>query len=176
MSGENDPAAGENKASAAFEEYRMRMDAQAANAPPGFPPMMPGWLPPPPGYVPHGPPPGHVPQGPPQGYVPQGPPGHPGYGPMPPPTPGPGSGYHGRTDSLVEALGNLVRVGVDAINVGLAGGVQLVQGLTGPPMYGQTPWIYGYPYHGHQSWYGGYSCCGAGYPEWGCHSGVWGCY
>lgn len=90
---------------------------------------------------------------------------------------GQGSGPGGRTGSVMQAIGSLVRLGVDALNVGVAGGIQFVQGLVGPGAYGEMPCMaYGWPYQGHYGRPCGYDCCPPGYPDWGCNPSVRGCY
>lgn len=127
-----------------------------------------------------------------QPFDPRYPPGVPGWRLAPPPSnmppppfPGqPGPGYGGApvstTRSLFESIGNLIRLGVDALNAGLAGGMQIVEGYHGPGPYDSGPYGHGFPYH-HPGW-GGYGypgyydCCGDPYcGYYGCNPSVHNC-
>ncbi|GAB4379490.1 MAG: hypothetical protein Kow0042_28940 [Calditrichia bacterium] len=162
----------ENKAKAAFEDYKRRMDEHYAAAtrgkemgtpagPPGFATGMPPWGAPPP--------------------FPGG---------MPPPfAPPPGAEPTGQVKdaastagSLLERIGNVLSLGVDLLNVGLSGGLKLMEGFSGMeryPSYGHLHGMeYGHGYcpecypggmHHHQECGCEPCCCGE------CHPGVWNC-
>ncbi|HYM02484.1 MAG TPA: hypothetical protein VET85_06020 [Stellaceae bacterium] len=115
-----------NKAQAEFQRYKDRLDAER-QAFGGFAPMamMPGWAVPPSVVVPQ---------------APWGAGGH----EMPP---GPIA-----TGSLGQRLGSTVRLGVDVVNLMLAGGVRMLGGLAG-----------GYEAGWQQGGHGSYGCgCGCG--------------
>lgn len=165
-----DSASEGNKARAAFEEYRKRMEAMAAGAPPGMglyasqpvpPPMypygMPGWMPPPAAPAPFGMPPA-------------------------PEAPAAGSG------SLMQSLSALLRVGIEAVTAGLASGAQLVEGAWGPragawgvmesagPTCGCGSHGWPGPCRGHGGCHGGcHDCCSPHGMHHGCNPGVHNC-
>ncbi|PXF58391.1 MAG: hypothetical protein C4B58_06700 [Deltaproteobacteria bacterium] len=129
----------ENRAKAAFEEYKKRMAASHRTMPgnmesnPGHPfthPYaygMPGWPYPPPGGMPH---PTLAQQ----------------------PYPDPASPLKTSGGSLFESVGNMIRLGVDLANATLAGGVQLLEGFSGQRGYYEGP----YP---DSRYWGQNSCC-----------------
>jgi|SRR3990172_2053380 len=121
-------ASHESKAKAAFDEYKKRMEAAGCAAGgtsmhlgqpfiPPYPYGMPAWSYPPP------PPPMMMPQ-------PPGPP------PSAPHHPGPsiGSGK-----SLFESIGNMIRLGIETANAGLAGGAEMMRGVSGTGFQGWDP-------------------------------------
>ncbi len=141
----------ENKARAAFEEYKRRMDARAARFaggipvsagqpfPPPFSYGMPAWtFPPPPAPMPGAPTPPYA-------------------------MPGSAERLASRTKSLLGSIGDLVQSSIDAVNLGLAGGIQLMEGLWGPGTLGPGPHAYGppppYPQPGCHGCSGYYDCC-----------------
>lgn len=86
--------------------------------------------------------------------------GAPMFGAMPPqmpmpPMPGFAAMPSSAGGDLFQSLGNMLRLGIDALNIALAGGNQLLQGLSG------TPWPYPYPHHApHGGCHHGHHCCG----------------
>jgi hypothetical protein len=120
-----------NKAQAEHQRYLKRMQEQHQGGMQGFMALpagnegVPGWaVPPSVAMLPHGA----------KGY----------YAVMPQ------GGPHGH-GSLTHSLGSTIRLGVDVINAALAGGVRLLNGVSGA--------AYGYGEHGHQ----GCGCgCGCG--------------
>jgi hypothetical protein len=133
-------AASMNKAQAEYQRYLKRMQGQNQGGMQGHIAMpaghegVPGWaIPPSVAMLPHG-------SG---GY----------YAAMPP------GGPHGQ-GSLTDSLGSTIRLGVDVINAALAGGVRLLNGISGAA-YG-----YGERGHGHHGCgcgghCGGDDCCGS---------------
>jgi hypothetical protein len=116
-------AAPMNKAQAEFQRYMQRIHAQQPGGPPGFlmpvgltpgSDAMPAWaVPPSVAMLPHAP-------------------GAPGFLMPMPPAGGAGNG------SLAGGLGSTFRLGVDLINAALAGGVRLLNGISGTAHgYGQ---------------------------------------
>ncbi len=126
----------ENPALAAFEEYKKRM-AGFSWGMPGFPPgspwgtygppFPPGGFPPPPGWMP---PPFSSLSGPPIG-----------------------SSFQAPRGSMLESLGNMMRLGVQVLNAALASGLQLLEGFSGPSGYEG-----GFP----GSYHPGHCSCGCG--------------
>ena len=158
------PTPQENKAKAAFEEYKKRMDALSAgkagiNVGQPFPPPhpypygMPGWaFPPPPAMMPQPPVPQHS---------------IPGYADM--------SGGSGK--SLFESIGNMIRLGVDVVNAGLIGGLQIMEGFSGQgDYYCDSPWLDS-PCHYPNDYHYGYCdcCCDPGEAHYGCNPSVHNC-
>jgi hypothetical protein len=141
--------AGENRAEQEFARYKQRLQQGLGGAmPPGFPfgpygayGPMPGWSLPP----------SLVGGGPPGSYftapVPQGG----GYG-------GYGGDYY---TSIVQSVGNTIRLGVDALNAALASGTRLLGGVG--EAVGGVAWSDDYGYESH----GG---CGCGCGSCGCSS------
>ena len=105
----------DNPALAAFEAYKQRMAGFSWGAP-GFPPGGP--------WAPYGPPlpPGGFP--PPPGWMP------PPFSGQSPPSQGPSFPASG--GSWLEGLGTMMRLGVQVLNAALAGGLQLLEGFSGP--------------------------------------------
>lgn len=163
------PAAEKTKAKAAYDEFRRRAEGFGKTGRPGADLRA---------RQPFGPPHPHgVPQWgyPPPPPMPQWAGADPYRGAMPP-GPGPGT----RT-SLIESLGTMIRLGVEALNAGLSGGTRLMGGFSayGPQPWGDPwyePWYPGpygrYPGYG----YYGYDCCTAFgvYPR--CTPSVRNCY
>lgn len=114
-----------NPAKAAFEEYRKRMASQPGSDFPGNPgprahhPGEHSWHP-----HSHG----------------MGMPRHPHE--PPPPHAQPGSGFRERAPeaSLFASVGKMLRLGVDVITAGLAGGLQLIEGFSGYGEYCGESW------------------------------------
>lgn len=113
-------------------------------------------------FAPNGLPPFAPPYGP-GGMAPQMP-FPPGAGMMPPGgammSPSmPMSGNASTTENLFANLGNMLRLGVDALNAALVGGNQLLQGMTGGQQYGYGPYPH-YPHTGAHGHMRGHHCCG----------------
>ncbi|NLI83726.1 MAG: hypothetical protein GX443_18890 [Deltaproteobacteria bacterium] len=142
-----------NPAKAAFEEYRRRMASQAASGMQGNP----GFPPPPPwrhSWNSYG-----------QGIGGSG-------GPQGPPHPYPGSPRReaAAEGSLFAIVGKMLRLGVDLITAGLAGGMQLIQRFSG---YGGS---YGEGWGWDDPWCPYDECfCGDFPAHWGCGYGAHWC-
>lgn len=172
-----EPTAEETKAQAAFEEYKKRMDGFQARGtrgrdanvgqplPPPYRPGMPGSHPSGmPGWA-FSPPPGVMPQ----------PPAHQFTTPKQP------NISLGSGGVLFESLGNMIRLGVDVLNAGLAGGLQIIEGFSGQESCDCDSCRHGSPYHhphdyshGHHGY--GDCCCNHGDPSCGCNPSVHNCY
>jgi hypothetical protein len=161
-----EPAAEKTKAKAAYEEFRRRAEKSHARSPGAD--LRAG--------QPVGPPPHGMPQ---WGYPPP-PPMHPWQGADPYRGAVPSPMGPGPRASLAESIGNLIRLGVDALNAGLSGGTRLMGGMSGygaaPGPWGMNPWYdpwYGAPYGYPGYWY---DCCSAfgAYPR--CTPSVNNCY
>jgi hypothetical protein len=171
------PAEPPNPAREMYHEWKKRAEMHVGQpyAPP-YPP--PGAMPPypPPQMMPPYPAPGAMPPYPPPQMMPPYPPaGMWPPAPYPPAAPGKSAGS---TESLFESLGSLVRLGVEAMNAGLAGGIGLMRGFAGPAGYEPDPWA-AYPGYGpHGCGCQGHcqGCEAAGPGEWDCHPRVRGCY
>lgn len=169
--GEARPAKGSKpdartRAQMEFDRYRARMGASSgAGVPVGAPTMRFGFGDPPGaggGFGAGGA------AGPAEGY---GPPG--AYGPggaFPPGWTFPwarGAGAGGSSGSLIEEIGTALRLGISALNAGLAGGLRMLGNLSdvayGVGSYGSMPGG-----HGHEHWHGGCGCGCAGGWKCGC--------
>jgi hypothetical protein len=198
-SASSEPSKARNRASDMYEEWKKRFESSRVRGgadmyagqpypspfpyPAPYPP--PGMMPQPP-YPPPGamsqppyPPPGMMPQPP---YPPQG---------MMPHLPYPPTAMGGRPgtfptagQSLLESLGSLVHLGIEAINAGLAGGIGIMRGIAGAGAYEVEPYWHGasHPYASAPGWeqHGcgchddcGYCCDPC---DFGCHPSVHNCY
>lgn len=133
-----------NPAKAAFEEYRRRMASHATSAAPGSPgprTRRPGEYP----WHPHD-----------QGM---GMPGH-SHGDSPPRVhPGVVPRETASEGSLFAGVGKMLRLGVDVITAGLAGGLQLIEGFSGYGEYRGESWTWDDPCCCHDE------CCRGHFPS-----------
>jgi hypothetical protein len=165
------PAPKGNKAQAAFEEYRKRMDAFAARAAGGMSVGQP-FMPP----HPHGMPASMYP--PPPAAMPDP------YAPWPAAPQADAGTPKSPDESLFGRIGQMIRLGVEVANVGLAGGLQIIEGLSGqgqryPAGDPYAAWGCGYPYPAYDrgcECHGGYdSCCHACGAQCACNPSVRNC-